>query len=72
MVELDSPNIFWTRCREPEPDRIVQSTFHDEPFFANKDNRRIAVQRKLNKNYICHWFDDPSMLYRMEGWWLDN
>lgn len=72
MVEHDSPNIFWTRCREAEPDRIVQSIFHAEPFFTNENNRKIRFKYSINKKLINHWFDDPSVLYRMEGWWLDN
>jgi hypothetical protein len=71
MIELDSPNIFWERYKEPEPDKIAQTTFHNGPLYLNKDNNKIHFKYSTNKRLINHWFNDPSILYRMDGWWLD-
>jgi len=71
MITIDSPNIFWTRIKEKQPDVIFQTIYHEEPNSANFENRKLRImyppyQRGKNTSY----FFDKSSKWSMEGWWL--
>ena len=69
MITIDSPNIFWQRIKSPQDDSIKLTSFHDTWSAKDKYNRKFAV-KYLYSGFSTKWFDDPSMKYRLEGWWL--
>ena len=73
MINIDSPNIFWSRIKDyPNCENYKLTIFHNDPQHIKRVTEdSFKFRYEPNKRRINKWFYDKSDKFNLHGWWND-